>query len=598
MADATIIGELTADESTIIVMALGTEFAVARAAKALGLVTPLVKATDPRGALQMPASWPAVVQLAHIYGPRWQPQPRLTAWIARQVEQRLSPPPGESVPNAKGWTPRPYQLEGAAIIAATGRCLIFDEPGTGKSATTILGLAQRSKAGHNVFPIVVVCPASVVDPWVDQFAMWSPNWKTVAWRGTPGERFWLAEKTGAQVFIVSYDTCRIDTIGGKKVGTNPMLKLKPETVVADECHLLKNGSVGRTRAVKKLAQRADNFIALSGTPITHHPANLWPTLENLAPGAWPSSERWVGRYCTTVQSDYEETILGLNSWNEPEFRMTILGQNRRVAKADVLSQLPPKVYTVRTVELPAEWRKAYDAMEDKMLAELPDNEEELSVMGVLAQMTRLSQLACAAADVETVIEVVDKGFGPEDVIKQKVTLRAPSWKVDALLEVLEERPGRPVIATAPSRQLIMLAGQAAEAKDLRVGYVVGGQTPRERTRNVDAFQAGELDLICVTTGAGGVGITLTAADTVCFLQRPWSIVESMQMEDRAHRIGSEIHESIEIIDIVAQNTIDSRYRAVLRERAGQLGDFVQDPRILAGLLGGHDVTRTKRKRAA
>jgi hypothetical protein len=66
----------------------------------------------------------------------------------------------------------------------------------------------------------------------------------------------------------------------------------------------------------------------------------------------------------------------------------------------VLTQLPPKVYSVRTVELPAKWRKVYDDFEAQMLAELPDG-SELSVMDVLAKLTHLSQLASSApADVQ------------------------------------------------------------------------------------------------------------------------------------------------------------------------------------------------------
>jgi SNF2 family DNA or RNA helicase len=143
-----------------------------------------------------------------------------------------------------------------------------------------------------------------------------------------------------------------------------------------------------------------------------------------------------------------------------------------------------------------------------------------------------------------------------------------------------------VVTFTPSRQLVMLAADAARKAGLQVGLVVGGQAMAERTDTVNAFQAGKLDLLCATTGAGGVGLTLTAAGTVVFLQRPWSIVEALQAEDRCHRIGSEIHDSIEVIDIVAASTIDSRVRAVLREKAGQLADLLQDQRIVTELLGG------------
>ncbi len=431
----------------------------------------------------------------------------------------------------------------------------------------------------DVTPILIVCPASVVDNWVNEFGKWAPHWRAVAWRGTKTQRIRLIGT--ADVYVTSYDTARNDASSADPRDDNPLIALKAKTVVADECHRIKSHQSQQSRAVRRLAERAEHFVGLSGTPITHHPGDLWPTLAALEPVAWPSRERWVNRYCTSIPGDYGQQILGLNPHTEPEFRTILLGQHRRVAKADVLKQLPPKVYSVRTVELPPAYRKAYDQMEAEMLAELPDG-DELSVMSVLAQLTRLSQLACAAADVATVLEVVDG----EEKVSQRVSLKAPSWKVDELLEVMAERPGKPVVAFAPSRQLIMLAGQAAEAEGYSVGYIVGGQSAKERTGHIEAFQAGQLDLICVTTQAGGVGITLTAADTAVFLQRPWSLVDAMQAEDRLHRIGAEVHESVEIIDIVAAKTIDTRVRSVLKGKAGQLSQLLQDERIVTELLGG------------
>jgi hypothetical protein len=81
-----------------------------------------------------------------------------------------------------------------------------------------------------------------------------------------------------------------------------------------------------------------------------------------------------------------------------------------------------------------------------------------------------------------------------------------------------------------------------------------------------------------------------------FLQRPWSLVDSMQAEDR----GEDPNQTrgTEIIDIVAADTIDTRVRAVLRERAGQLADLVKDPRIVAELLGGATVTRLHNRKAS
>lgn len=573
----TIHGELTADGDRVILVAVGPDHEVAHAARTLGTLTPAFRQTDPPGALSCAVSWPALVQLAETFGTAWHPGPALSAWITAEVLRRTELP-ALTYDIPYGLEPYDWQVTGARMIAATGRALLTDEPGVGKTVAAILGLAELAP-----LPLVVLCPASVVDHWVDHLRAWAPDWRTIAWRGSGRMRY--AKRY--DVYVVSFDTARNDVEAGI-FGT-------PAGVVVDELHLIKSPHAKRSVAARKLATKAKVFVGLGGTPITHHSGDLWPTLVCLSPKAWTSRERWVQRYCLTVPGDYDTTILGLNPHTEPEFRTTMLGQHRRVAKADVLADLPPKVYSVRTVDLPPAYRKAYDEMAEDMLARLPDDGGDLEVMSVLAQLTRLSQLACAAADVAYHTELDADGLPREHAT---VTLKAPSWKVDALLEVLDERQGNdsPVVAFAPSRQLIMLAGAAAERAGYRVGYVVGGQSPKERTAAVEALQAGELDLLCATTGAGGVGLTFTASRTVVFLQRPWSLVEATQAEDRLHRVGAQGHESIDVIDVVARNTIDSRVRGALKGKAGQLAELLQDPRIVAELLGGGNVTKINERR--
>lgn len=572
-------GELDAGREHIVLLAGGLD--MGQVAARLKAMTPAFKRSDPPGAVVVPVSWAVVCQLAATFGIDWRPGPRLQEWTLLAAERRTGLPGSLLYSPPAPITPYPWQIEAGLMIGHRDRgTLITDEPGTGKTGSTILGLMDRRLRSGDSFPVLVVCPASVVDAWVDAWTTWAPSVSVVAWRGTKQRRGRLLGT--AEVYVTSYDLARVDE--------ELLKRLQAAAVVIDECHYIKTPSTARAQVVRRLGRKASVVVALSGTPITHHPGDLWPTLYTMAPTAWPSRDRWVRRYCETAPGAYDEQIVGLLPAREPEFRLTLLGQQRRVAKADVLSQLPPKVYSVRTVELPAEWRRAYDAMEAQMLAELPDG-GELRVMGTLAKLTRISQLACAAAEVS--ITIADGPDGPRE--QTSVALRAPSWKVDALLEVLGERPGQQVVAFAPSRQLIMLAGTAAAADGYRVGYIVGDQSGPQRSAAVKAFQAGELDLLCVTTGAGGVGITLTAASTAVFLQRPWSLVESLQSEDRLHRIGAERHTAVEIIDVVARNTIDSRVRAVLRERAGQLAEVLQDRRLVAALLGGPRANTSRRK---
>jgi hypothetical protein len=590
---ATIIGELTADRNTIILMAVGADWEVAAAARLVQTLTPLVKPTNPPGALCLPVSWPAVVQLAATFGAQWRPGPALTEWTAAQVVARTQLPTELRVAPPVGLVPRSYQVEGACLIAATGRTLLFDEQRTGKTVSTVLGLVERDAAvPGSVRPTVVVCPAAVVDAWVKHVHAWTHGWRAVAWRGTPGRRERLIGT--ADVYVTSYETARRDADNRKSA---PLRRLAPRGLVIDECHRTKDPGAAQTRAVARLAKHAQTFVALSGTPVTHGPHDLKSTLQGLEPDAWPSGERWDARYCLTAPGgDYSVKVLGLNPATEPEFRTTILGRHRRVARADVLNELP-KAYSTRIVDLPPDWRKAYDDIEGDMLAELPDG-GELSVMGVLSQMNLLSMIASCPADMEITYEtVIDPETGLEyEKPKRHAILKPTSWKVEELLKVVAERPGNAIVTFGESRQLMMLAGDAATKAGHKVGYVVGGQTPRDRTATVDAFQQRELDLLCVTTKAGGTGLTLSAADTLVFLQRPWSIVESMQAEDRAEGVLKE--RGTEVIDIVARNTIEARVRQVLRERAGALSELLKDPRIVAQLLGGAEVRDLRKKVAA
>jgi len=605
-------GEIADDDRTVVLFATGPQ--VEQIAQSLALLTPALRSAgnpdaNPLGALKVPLSWALCVQLAAQYPNVWHPGSRLQAWLLRQVQARLRTPWTDREIEAvrahmPADAPEPYayQWDGAWMLAGTGRGFLFDDPGTGKTLTALLAVLWMRALGALPLagPVLIVAPNSVQDSWVRAVHTWT-NLRAIAWRGTPKQRARLLGT--ADVYVTAYSMTYRDAAAPHRYsngGSTPggaLWNMQPACVIVDECHAIKNKDTAQSLAVRRIGAHAPSAFLLSGTPITHTVRDLWPALATVEPAAFPSGERYTERYVATARGDYEDVVLGLNEFREPEFRQVLAGQYRRLAKADVLSQLPPKVYSVREVELPAEWRKAYDQMETDMLAQLPDSGEELSVMGALTQLLRLCQLAGAAADTwiemvpmldpETKLPIINPKTGePAEEPVTKVKLRAPSWKADELVAILDERPGQQVAVFAPSRQLIDVAHELVGKAGYRCATVVGGQSAAERTAEVDAFQAGERDVVLLTTQAGGVGLTLTRASVVVFLQRPWSYVEASQAEDRCHRIGSEIHESIEVIDIVAKDTVDSRVRSVLREKAGALAELLEDPRIMTEVLGG------------
>jgi SNF2 family DNA or RNA helicase len=116
------------------------------------------------------------------------------------------------------------------------------------------------------------------------------------------------------------------------------------------------------------------------------------------------------------------------------------------------------------------------------------------------------------------------------------------------------------------------------------GLITGAQNEDERQKAVDDFQSGKIKWILFTAQAGGVGITLTAARRLVMLQRPWSLVDYKQALDRVHRIGSEIHDSIVIMDYVTDGSIEERVIDVLDSKADNFEQIVRDKHQLLRML--------------
>lgn len=531
------------------------------------------------GVAYSPVSWPILVQLESLN--RWYPKnppvafgPRLLAWKQQEIVRRVVAKSGElhfELP--EGRTPYSWQRTAGSMIGQLGTGFFADDAGTGKTIGTLMGLRERQALHGDALPALIVCPKSVMESWVRAVHDWTP-WQATKYEGTPAKRKKLAEAGEADVYVIGYDTMRIDA------DTNlPALKLK--SLVLDECHAIKNSQSKRSKAARKLARKMNVRVVLSATPIEKGPDELWPALNAVDPASFSSRDRFIDRYCQVVSGYFKDEVVGIKPHMLPEYRQALAGVFRRVAKADVLTELPPKVYSTRYVEVPRAYQKVYKQLELDMLAELPSG-EEIQVMHGIVLRTRLRQLASAPADVKVTEEpeLDDEGIPTGNMVKKwhvrsKHTKEEPSWKIEALLEVLAERPGEPVVVFSHSRQLIDLAGAAAEEAGYRVGYIVGGRDDQF------AFQDGKLDLICVTTSAGGVGVTLTRANTAVFLTRPEKLIESLQAEDRLHRIGAEkLHKSIEIIDIQARGTIDEDMPEQLRPKAGNLAEAIDDQRIV------------------
>jgi non-specific serine/threonine protein kinase len=230
---------------------------------------------------------------------------------------------------------------------------------------------------------------------------------------------------------------------------------------------------------------------------------------------------------------------GFNPMTEPELQAFLRPRMLRRTKAEVLPDLPPKVYATRWVSMDAKQAKAYKSMQKEMMAEL---ESGLLIAGdELTAWGRLSQIACA-------MPVIEDG--------KVVALDMPSCKVDALLEVIDECNGAALVVGSESRKLLELCSEQLTKHKITHTRIVGGMTQIERQTAVDMFQTAQVQVILVSLGAGAEGITLTRASRLVRLHGSYRSLINNQFEDRIHRIGQDA-DSVLIIDILTEGSIDS-----------------------------------------
>ncbi len=437
-----------------------------------------------------------------------------------------------------------FQAEDVVKLVEQKGCLLANEMGTGKTYQAIaLDLLRREGlSGHVDSPVtLVIAPLSTLDSvWKVKYEELAPHLKTYVINPKARGKFLQALKAReADVYILHWD----------------VLRLMPELrsifwrhIIADEAHRAKSRKAQQTRALKKL--RTTFKTALTGTPVTNKPQDLWSILNWLFPTRWRSFWRFYESYVNyeILYPHGYHKLLGPK--NERALLELIEPYYVRHLKSGaccprhpqgVMPQLPDKYYDRIWVDLYPKQRRAYDQMQKEMIAwlETQDGTKPLPAPVVIAQLVRLQQFAAAYMDIK------------ED---GSTILTMPSSKVDALLTILKDNPDEPIVVFSTFRRLIDLVEVALEGAGLPFVKITGDVSQRARETAVADFQAGRVKVFLGTIGAGGEGITLTASSTVIFLDRDWSPARNSQAEDRLHRGGQE--NAVQIIDIMAKSTVD------------------------------------------
>lgn len=543
---------------------------------------------------RVPLSWAACKQLRAVFGEELLVGENLREWAGYELQSRVAP--AAALRNATGladgfsYDDRLYQFQqaGVAFLIAAGSAILADEMGTGKTVQMCVTLRELDKQGEDPFPCLIVAPNSVKSVWRKHVEEWIPGATVaVADKGAANRR--KAILSGADVVIINYESTwrnsRLAPYGNTRLSDSDkepkeLNEVGWRTVVLDEAHRTKAPKAKQTRACWAIAhgKTVTRRYALTGTPMANAPDDYWSILHLVAPDEWPSRTRYVDRYCLMSWNPFGGmNVVGLRPDTKDEFFEITDARMRRMPKDLVLPFLPPKVRSRRDAEMTPKQEKAYKQMEATQTAELEEaiassaNKAWTAATLPIVQRLRLMQFSSAHAYVDS---------------DNKVHLDYPSNKVEELLAFVDELPSdEPIVVFAESRQLIELAGRKLEemhkeGKYGSVTYIVGGMTADEREQATTDFQEGRAQAILCTIKAGGEGITLTRARQCVFMQRSDSMIGNKQAEDRIHRIGSEVHTSVNIVDLVAPGTVEEEQISNLVLKLQRLEEIVRDKATL------------------
>lgn len=432
-------------------------------------------------------------------------------------------------------------------MRSNGSALLM-EMGTGKTLVAIavacilyqFGLADR---------VLVVAPLSLLGVWeseLHRFAGVPVN--VVVLKGTLDKKKELLTRTASDrlnIAIVNYESAwRME---------KELLAYNADLIIADEAHKIKEGRTKQSRALHKLGDKARYKLLLTGTLITNRELDVWSQYRFVNPTIFSTSfYAFRGRFFDMV--GYGNHIPAFRRSKTDEFLKRLHSVAYRVTKAEALD-LPDITEETRFVELEPKAMKLYRELAKESYAEMERG--EITASNVLTKILRLSQ--------------VTGGFVGDD---DKSMHAVSTAKMDALEDILDS-------VTADGKKLVIMARFVAELDAITallekhgIGYAQVRGGVKDRAEEVRRFQ-GDADcrVFVGQIAAAGLGLTLTAADTLCFFSMDYSMSNFTQAQARIHRIGAK--DTCHYLYLIAKGTIDEQVIKALRDKI-DLAKFLVD----------------------
>lgn len=437
--------------------------------------------------------------------------------------------------------PRRYQERGIRQMQKFGgRVLLADDPGLGKTIQTLIWKTRYLRGGT----VVVVCPAIAKYTWEEQAREHVRTESTVL-SGRKGRRL-LGRK--GHFYIINYDILGDPRLKKGDTWVRMLKKIKPALVVIDECHAIKDVETIRYKACKFLCTNTRHLIAISGTPATNYPYELWPTLNLLRPDKFKSRWEFGHRFCGPRKTPFGNGWEFKGSTNSARLN-SILKKTCMIRrrKEDVLKDLPAKIRTVIPVDIAD--RKGYLAAEKDLIK-------------WLIQCKKRSRAF--------------RAVGNEKLLRVGYLRRlAAESKMAAVVEWIKT-----FLKENPDRKLIVFGIHHAGVLDVLtekfpgIAVRIDGKTSdRKKRMYQDAFNNDKkFRLLFGNIDSAGTAWSCRSASDILFCELPWVPGKVTQAEDRIHGIKRGMKgRRANIWFIVAKDTIEERIVRILHNKQRNLG---------------------------
>jgi superfamily II DNA or RNA helicase len=453
---------------------------------------------------------------------------------------------------------RPYQRSGLAWLQFLREYefggILADDMGLGKTIQALAHILVEKEAGRLDRPALVVAPTSLMPNWQAEAARFTPGLRVLLLHGK--ERTALFDGIGdVDVVLTTYALLGRDEVA--------LRGHRYHLLILDEAQYIKNSRSKAAQTARLLDAR--HRLCLTGTPVQNHLGELWSQFHFLMPGLLGDERGFNTVFRKPIEQGGD---MGRKDLLVRRLKPFML----RRTKDKVATELPPKTEIILPVELGGVQRDLYEtvrvAMDRKVRDEIDRKGLARSHIVILEALLKLRQVCC-------------------DPRLLKTGAAGGSAKLEALMELLDTliSEGRKVLVFSQFTSMLALIADELNARSIAYVELTGSTV--DRAAPVAAFQAGQVGVFLISLKAGGVGLNLTAADTVIHYDPWWNPASENQATDRAWRIGQT--QPVFVYKLIARGTLEEKIQDMQRRKGDLANALLAGDTELAPAIGADDL---------